>query len=312
VLLLLALDVGVFHRRAHRIGFRDAVVWSAGWISLAVLFGIGVYLWLGTQSALEFATGYAVEFSLSVDNLFVFAVILSAFGVPLAFQHRVLFWGIIGALVMRGAFILAGSALLHAFHWTIYLFAGLLIFAAVRVIKESEPGDPRDNRILRVLGRFVPIVPEYHGQNFTIVRDGKRIGTALLAVLVMIEISDIMFAIDSVPAILSITKDPFLVYSSNVFAVLGLRSLYFVLGGILEQFRYLRFGLAIILGFIGVKLLASDLITIPVWTSLVFIVTVVAGSILFSIIAARLGRRATNHSAVPARFRSAKARREGE
>jgi tellurite resistance protein TerC len=287
VLLLLTLDIGVFHRRAHRIGFREAVVWSTGWVSLAVTFGIGVYFWLGSRPALEYATGYLVELSLSIDNLFVFAVILSAFGVPLPFQHRVLFWGIVGALVMRGGFILAGSALLHAFHWTIYLFAGLLIFAAIRVVKETEPGDPRDNWVLKTLGRFVPIVPEYHGQHFTIVRDGKRVGTALLAVLILIEISDIMFAVDSVPAILAITQDPFLVYSSNVFAILGLRSMYFVLGGVLDKFQYLRFGLALILGFIGVKLLVNEVYEIEVWWSLIFIVTVVSSSILVSLIVSR-------------------------
>jgi tellurite resistance protein TerC len=284
VLALLAIDIGIVHRRAHRITMREATAWTIVWISIALTFGVIVFFWLGSTPALEYATGYLIELSLSVDNLFVFAVIFTALGVPSIYQHRVLFWGIVGALVMRGAFIFAGTAFLHAFHWSIYVFGAFLIVAAVRIVRETGEANPADARILYWLSRVVPLTPHYHGSAFTIVQNGRRVATALFGALVLIEASDLMFAIDSVPAILAITRDPFLVFSSNAFAVLGLRSMYFVLSNVLERFHYLKFGLGIILGFVGLKLMISEVVHLPVWSSLLVMAVCIGASIAASLL----------------------------
>mgnify|MGYP001366470596 CR=1 FL=1 len=246
VLLLLTLDLGIFHRRPHAISVREAALWTAGWVSLAAVFNIGVYLTAGSERGLEFTAGYLVELALSVDNMFVFALIFGWFAVPKAYQHRVLFWGILGALVMRLIFILLGSALLESFHWIIYFFGAFLIYTGFKILRERETHvDPEANLALRLLRRVMPVSSEYHGQRFTIVEAGKRVATPLLAVLVLIEATDLVFALDSVPAIFAITNDPFIVYTSNVFAILGLRSLYFALAGFLRQFHHLHYGLAL-------------------------------------------------------------------
>lgn len=285
ILALLAIDIGVFHRRAHTTTMREATLWTVVWISLASSFGVLVYLWLGARPAIEYATGYLLELSLSVDNLFVIAVILGSLGVPQIYHHRVLFWGIIGALVMRAIFIFAGSALLHAFHWSIYLFGGLLLFAAWRLFRETgQHARPGGSRVLVWMARVIPMTPHFHGSAFFIKRNGRRVATALFAALVLVEASDLMFAIDSVPAILAVTRDPFLVFASNAFAVLGLRSLYFVLNGVLERFSYLKYGLALILGFVGLKLIGSDVVHLPVWSSLLVMFLALGGAILLSVL----------------------------
>jgi tellurite resistance protein TerC len=283
VLALLAIDIGVVHRRAHKIGMREATAWVVVWVTIATAFGVGVYFWLGSTAAVEYTTGYLIELSLSVDNLFVFAVILTALGVPEILQHRVLFWGIVGALIMRGAFIAGGTAFLHAFHWSIYVFGGFLILAAYRLLRESGGGKRADAKIIYWLSRVVPLSPHYYGSSFITVVDGRRVGTALLGALVLVEATDLMFAIDSVPAILAVTRDPFLVFSSNAFAVLGLRSMYFVLAGVLDRFHYLKYGLAVILGFVGLKLISSELIHLPVWTSLLVMAVALGASIALSL-----------------------------
>src|SRR3954454_18552110 len=229
VLLLLGIDLLVFHRREHAVGMREALIWSGVWIGIALLFNAGVYHWFGSARAGEFLTGYLIEKALSVDNLFVFVVIFSFFSVPLALQHRVLFWGIVGALLMRGLFIALGAALLERFHGVIYLFGGFLVLTGIRMLFQKEQSvHPERNPVLRVFRRLVPSVPEYHGPRFTIVKEGKRFATPLLMVVTVVEASDIMFAVDSIPAVFAVTRDPFIVYTSNIFAILGLRALYFV------------------------------------------------------------------------------------
>jgi tellurite resistance protein TerC len=284
ILVFLAIDLGLAHRQVHTISMREALYWTGGWISLAVVFGALVYFWMGARSALEYATGYLLELSLSVDNLFVFAVIFTALGVPEIYRHRVLFWGIIGALTMRGIFIVSGSALLETFHWSVYLFGGLLVFAAIRMTRQSGHPHPGGAPALVFLARVVPMSPHYHGSAFITTINGRKVGTALLAAVVLVELSDIMFAIDSVPAILAVTRDPFLVFASNAFAILGLRSMYFVLSGVLNRFHFLKYGLAVILGFVGLKLMLSDVVELPFWSSIVVIVTCIGVSILASLI----------------------------
>ena len=285
VLLLLTLDLGIFHRRPHAISVREAALWTAGWVSLAAVFNIGVYLTAGSERGLEFTAGYLVELALSVDNMFVFALIFGWFAVPKAYQHRVLFWGILGALVMRLIFILLGSALLESFHWIIYFFGAFLIYTGFKILRERETHvDPEANLALRLLRRVMPVSSEYHGQRFTIVEAGKRVATPLLAVLVLIEATDLVFALDSVPAIFAITNDPFIVYTSNVFAILGLRSLYFLLAGIMDSFRYLKVGLGAVLMFVGGKMALTDVYHMPIALSLGVIVALIGGSILLSLL----------------------------
>ena len=270
VLAMLALDLGVFHRKAHAISMREAFVWTVVWISLALIFNLGVYIWFGQQHGLEFLTGYLIEKALSVDNLFVFLVLFAYFSVPPALQHRVLFWGIVGALVLRALFILAGTALIVKFHWIIYVFGAFLVFTGFKLLAAQENEiHPERNLMLRMFRRVVRrCVPDYRGARFSVKVDGKRYATPLLMVLIVIEGTDIVFAVDSIPAIFAITTDPFIVFTSNIFAILGLRALYFLLAGMMGKFRFLKFGLGLVLAFVGAKMLISDIVHVPIGVSL--------------------------------------------
>jgi tellurite resistance protein TerC len=288
VLAMLALDLGVFHREAHEVRPREAAVWSAVWVSLAVLFALGVYAWRGPDPALQFFTGYLIEKALSVDNIFVFLVIFAAFRVPAPSQHRVLFLGILGALVMRAVFILLGAALLERFHWMMYVFGAVLVVTGVRMFRAGEEHvDPQANPVYRLVRRWIPVVPEYHGTRFTIVRQGRRFATPLLLVLVVVETTDLVFAVDSIPAIFAVTRDPFIVFTSNVFAILGLRAMFFLVAGVMDRFKYLKTGLALVLAFVGVKMIASDLYPIPVPVSLAVIALLIGGAVAISLVVTR-------------------------
>ena len=295
VLAMLILDLKVFHRRAHVVSVRESLLWTGFWIALSLLFNLGIYFWRGDDVALQFLTAYLIEKSLSVDNLFVFLMIFSYFAVPRALQHRVLFWGILGAIVMRLAFILAGIALIEAFRPVLYLFGAFLMLTAVRMARQKERKvDPERNPILRLFRRFLPVSDSYEGDKFFVRRAGRRIATPLLIVVLVVETTDVMFATDSIPAVLGITLDPFIVYSSNVCAILGLRALYFALAGIMGMFRYLNQGLVMVLFFIGVKMVIAEFYEIPVGIALGVVGSVLLGSILLSmIVRARQGAVAT-------------------
>lgn len=285
VLGILALDLLVLHRKAHAVSLREAAAWSCAWVSLALIFGLGVYFFRGAEKGLEFLTGYVIEWSLSVDNLFVFLVIFSYFAVPAVYQHRVLFWGILGALVLRATFIATGTALLANFHWMIYVFGGFLIFTGVKLLFAGEEKiEPEKNPAVLLVRRFMKVTPDYEGQRFFIRRHGKLWATPLFLVLVVVETTDVIFAVDSIPAIFAITLDPFIVYTSNVFAILGLRALFFLLAGVMEMFHYLRVGLSFVLCFVGAKMLIVDFYKIPIGVSL----GVVGGILLLSILASML------------------------
>src|SRR4028119_856843 len=275
VLGMLALDLGVFNRKAHEVRFKEALTWSFVWVALSLVFNWWIYHEFGKQKALEFLTGYVIEKALSVDNIFVFIILFASFAVPKIYQHRVLFWGVIGAIVMRAIFIGLGAALVARFHWIMYVFGAILIFTGFKLMKEgdAEP-HPEKNPIYKFARRLIPAVPEDHGKAFTIVKEGRRYATPLLLVLIAIEATDVVFAVDSIPAIFAITTDPFIVYTSNIFAILGLRAMYFLLAGVHERFHLLSYGLAIVLVFIGGKMLLVDLYKIPVSWSLVFTVVV--------------------------------------
>jgi len=282
VLAMLALDLGVFHRQAHVVKTREALVWSAIWIALALIFNVMIYFWRGPDIALEFLTGYLIEKSLSVDNIFVFLMIFSYFSVPPLHQHKVLFWGILGALIMRAIFIVTGIALIQKFHWIIYIFGAFLILTGVRmVLQKDKEIQPERNPVLRLFKRFLPVTDRYEGGKFFVKRNGKYLATPLFVVLLVVETTDLLFAVDSIPAVLAITLDPFIVYTSNVFAILGLRALYFALAGIVQLFHYLPYGLAAILVFVGFKMLIAEFYKIPVGIAL----GVVAGLLLISVIA---------------------------
>ena len=285
VLAMLGLDLGVFHRRAHEVRVKEALLWTVVWISVALLFNVGVYFWFGSERALEFLTGYLIEKALSVDNIFVFLVLFSYFAVPPAFQHRVLFWGIVGALVMRAVFILLGAALLQSFHWVIYIFGAFLIFTGVKLLlQRGSEVHPERNPLFRQFKRLIPSVGDYRGPRFTVVENGKRFATPLLLVLVAIEATDIVFAVDSIPAVFAVTRDPFIVYTSNIFAILGLRALYFVLAGVMGRFHYLKVGLALVLVFVGGKMTLTDIYRVPIAVSLVVIALLLAGSVVLSLL----------------------------
>lgn len=257
IAIMLTLDLGLLNRKAHTPSYREATIWSAGWVTLALCFS-GVLFWrLGAVKGIEFLTGYVVELSLSVDNLFVFLLIFSYFRVPSQYQHRVLFWGVIGALVMRITIILLGTALIERFHWILYLFGAFLIYTGVKMLvqKDEDQIDPENSVAVKILTKFVPITRTYDGEKFFTRVDGKRVGTLLLLVLVIVEFSDLVFAVDSIPAVFGVTRDPFIVYTSNIFAIMGLRSLFFLLAGVVEKFHYLKIGLALVLTLIGVKML---------------------------------------------------------
>jgi len=285
VLLMLALDLGVFHRKAHEVHPKEALLWTLAWVGLALLFNVGLYVGYGSERAVEFLTGYLIEKALSVDNLFVFLVLFSYFAVPAALQHRVLFWGILGALVMRAGFIAAGAVLIHEFHWVIYLFGGFLVFTGAKLLfHRGEEMQPESNPALRVLRRFVPTTTDYRGTRFFVREGGRWLATPLLIVLLVIEATDIVFAVDSIPAIFAVTDDPYIVFTSNIFAILGLRALYFLLAGMLDKFRYLKVGLGLVLAFVGGKMLLSGLYKVPVALSLGVVVALLAGSILASVL----------------------------
>lgn len=285
VLGMLALDLGVFHRNIHAVSVKEAAIWSVVWISLALLFNVILLFWLGTEPALEYLTGYIIEKSLSVDNIFVFVLIFAYFQVPAAYQHRVLFWGVLGALVMRAILILLGGALLERFHWIIYIFGAFLVFTGIKMARQSEIEiHPDDNPLVKLMRRIFPVTPEYHGEHFFVRQAGKRFATPLLIVLVLVESTDLIFAVDSIPAIFAVTQDTFIVYTSNVFAILGLRSLYFVLAGVIDKFYYLKLGLSVVLTFVGTKmLLVAAGIKIPIYISLLVIVGVLAIAVIASL-----------------------------
>jgi len=290
VLVLLALDLGVFNRRAHAVGMREALGWSALWMTLAAGFGAWVGARMGRQAMLEFYSGYLIEQALSVDNLFVFILIFGYFRIPAALQHRVLFWGILGALLMRGAMIAAGALLLARFHWIIYLFGAFLLITGIKMAFGGDAKvEPEANPVIRLLRRVLPITAHFHGERFFIREAaggaaGRLVATPLFVVLVLVETTDIVFAVDSIPAVFGVTRDPFLVYTSNVFAILGLRSLYFVLAGVIGTFHLLKYGLAIVLAFVGGKMLLSGYGHVPTGVSLAIVAGVLAGSVLLSLV----------------------------
>jgi TerC family integral membrane protein len=299
VLALLALDLGVFHRKAHAVSTKEAAIWSVVWISLALLFNGAIYLFWqrlmpgspasNGEAALEFLTGYLIEKALSVDNIFVFVLIFSFFRVPAAYQHRVLFWGILGALVMRGAMILAGAALIKQFHWIIYVFGAFLIFTGIRMaFHKDEDLHPEDNPLVKLFRRLMPVTGEYREARFFVREAGRLVATPLLLVLLVVESTDLVFAVDSIPAIFAVTDDPFIVYTSNVFAILGLRSLYFLLAGVIDKFHYLKLGLSAVLAFVGVKMLLTDTaFKIPIGASLGVIAVILATAVGASLVRAR-------------------------
>lgn len=288
VLAMLALDLGVFHRKAHVVKIKEALAWSAFWIALALLFNLVIYFWRGPETALEFLTGYLIEKSLSLDNLFVFLLIFSYFRVPPLYQHKILFWGILGALIMRAVFILTGITLIQEFHWVIYIFGGFLILSGIKMgLQKDKEIHPERNPVLRLFRRFMPVTDSYKDNKFFIKRAGRYLATPLFVVLLVIETTDVIFAVDSIPAILAITLDPFIVYTSNVFAILGLRALYFALAGLMRLFHYLHYGLSAILVFVGVKMLLADVYKIPVALALAVIASILLISVIASIIRPR-------------------------
>jgi tellurite resistance protein TerC len=298
VLSMLAVDLGVFHRRAHKVSIKEATIWSVVWISLAMLFNLGLYLfwdklspasnYSNSEAALAFFTGYLIEKSLSVDNIFVFVLIFSFFAVPAIYQHRVLFWGILGALLMRGALIVVGAVLLKEFHWIIYIFGAFLIFTGIRMaLHRNEEMHPEQNPLIKLLRRIMPVTENYEGDHFFIRRAGKLMATPLFLVLLIVETTDLIFAVDSIPAIFAVTNDPFLVYTSNVFAILGLRSLYFLLAGVIDKFYYLKLGLSAVLTFVGTKMVIVDFYKIPVGLSLGAIASILGISVIASLLRSR-------------------------
>jgi len=291
VLALLAVDLGVFHRTAHVVSIKEAAGWSIAWISLALVFNAGIYSFMGPQAGTEFLTGYLIEKALSVDNIFVFVLIFAYFQVPPKYQHRVLFWGIIGALFMRGGMIFAGAYLIKQFHWIIYVFGAFLVFTGIRMATQKEHDiEPESNPVVRLVRRFLPITGEYQGQSFFV---RQRVGaggalklaaTPLFVVLMLVETTDLIFAVDSIPAIFAVTTDPFLVYTSNVFAILGLRSLYFLMAGVIHKFHFLKLGLSAVLVFVGIKMLLTDLYKVPIGVSLAVIALILVGSVVASLL----------------------------
>src|SRR5918993_286894 len=293
VLAMLALDLGVFHRKAHAVSGKEALTWSLVWISLSLVFNAVIYFYwdrmapnstyTNGEAALAFFTGYLIEKSLSVDNIFVFILIFSFFAVPAAYQHRVLFWGILGALIMRGTLIAVGAALLHEFHWIIYIFGAFLIFTGIRMAwHHEEEVQPDKNPVVKFFRKFMPVTENFEQDNFFVRRAGRLMATPLFLILLVVESTDLVFAVDSIPAIFAVTQDPFIVYTSNVFAILGLRALYFLLANVMDQFQYLKFGLSAVLVFVGLKMLAGDVYKVPVGVSLGVIVCVLGTSVLAS------------------------------
>ena len=286
VLLMLALDLGIFHRKTHAVSFKESLAWTVVWVGLAVLFSALIYFWKGPEKSIEFLTGYIIELSLSVDNLFVFILIFSYFHVPHQYQHKVLFWGILGALVMRVIFIFAGVALISKFHWIIYVFGAIIIFSGIKMLLQKDKKiEPDKNPVIRLVKKLLPVTHDYHGDKFFVkIQKGVLAATPLFIVLVFVEITDLIFAVDSIPAILAITTDTFIVFTSNVFAILGLRSLYFALAGMLNLFRFLHIGLATILIFIGIKMVISEVYIMPIEYALITVISILLTSIAASLI----------------------------
>ena len=284
VVAMLVVDLKLFHAEAHESGAKEAGLWVGVWVALALFFGLGVFIWKGSTAAAEYFTGYLIEYSLSVDNMFVFIVIFSYFQVPKALQHRVLFFGILGAIIFRGIFIFAGSALLTNFHWVIYVFGGILIITAIRMVRGTDEVDPSNNPVLKFFQKRFRTTTRFDGQKLFTLEGGKKVATPLFIVLMVIETTDILFAVDSIPAIFAITRDPFIVLTSNVFAILGLRALYFLLAGSMQKFHLLKYGLAVILAFVGVKMILSGFhIEIPILASLAIIAGVLGSTALLSL-----------------------------
>lgn len=286
ILALLALDLGVFHRRDHEVSAKEAAVWTVVWIAVALAFAGLIYSWRGADVTMQYLSGYLIEKSLSADNIFVFVLIFTYFQVPAIYQHRVLFWGILGALVMRGTLIAVGATLLANFHWVIYVFGAFLLFTGIRLVTQKEMSvDPGKNGVVQLLRRFLPVTDGYEGNRFFVRRNGRLFATPLLVVLAIVESTDLMFAVDSVPAIFAVTDDPFIVYTSNVFAILGLRSLYFLLAHVMGKLRFLKIGLSLILTFVGCKMLLTAFVHVPPLVSLSVIVAIltltIGASLLF-------------------------------
>jgi tellurite resistance protein TerC len=285
ILAMLALDLGVFNRRAHVIKVKEALWWTFFWVSLAMLFCLGIYYFKGQEKALEFLAAYLIEESLSIDNLFVFLLIFNYFGIPAQYEHKALFWGILGALILRAVFIIAGVALIAKFHWVIYIFGAFLIFTAIKIAFEKDKEiHPGKNPVLKLLRRIMPVDGSFDGGKFFLKKEGRWVATPMFAVVLLLETTDVIFAVDSIPAVLAISADPFIVYTSNVFAILGLRSLFFAISGIMRLFHYLHYGLAIVLSFVGIKMLLSNIYKIPIGVSLGIIAATVALSIIASIL----------------------------
>ncbi|NJD52179.1 MAG: TerC family protein [Candidatus Methanoperedens sp.] len=289
VFLMLALDLGVFNRKAHVIKIKEALILSIFWISLAIIFNIGIYFLFGPQKALDFLTGYVIEKALSVDNLFVFLMIFSYFHVPSIYQHKILFWGILGALVMRAIFIAAGITLIEEFHAIIYIFGAFLIITGIKMAFQGDKKiEPEKNPLLRYFRRVMPVTESYEEDKFFVKRAGKYFATPLFIVLLVVESTDLLFAVDSIPAVLAITTDAFIVYTSNVFAILGLRALYFALAGVMPMFYYLNYGLSAILTFVGTKMLISDYYKVPTMVSLGVVAGILIAAVIFSVVRARM------------------------
>ncbi|MDO9137533.1 MAG: TerC family protein [Lutibacter sp.] len=285
VLLMLALDLGVFHRKSHEVKIKEALIWSAVWISMAMVFNYGIYVYMGEIKAMEFLTGYVIEKSLSIDNLFVFIMIFSYFNVDKKYQHKVLFWGILGALIMRSIFIFAGVALINKFHWIIYIFGAFLIFTGAKMLfQKDEKMDPNKNPLVKLFERFYPVTDTMHGDRFFVKINAKTVATPLFVVLLLVEFTDLIFAVDSIPAIMAITSDPFIIFTSNVFAILGLRALYFALAGITQYFHYIKYGLSAILVFVGLKMVMVDFYKIPILVSLFTILGILVISVIASLL----------------------------
>jgi tellurite resistance protein TerC len=285
IVAMLALDLGVLHKDAHEVSVKEAAIWSLVWVALSFAFAAGLYRWAGYDYALQFVTGYLIEKALSVDNVFVFLVVFSFFKVPARLQHRVLFWGIFGALVMRAAFIFAGAAMIARFEWIMYVFGALLVYTGYRMLRSGdEHSSPEELAAYRLFRRFVPTTDAYRDDHFFVHESGRWLATPLAAVLVVIESSDLMFAVDSIPAIFAVTRDPFLVFTSNVFAILGLRAMFFLLAGVMDKFAYLKTGLAVILMYVGVKMLAIEFYHVPAGISLLVVAAILAVAIAWSLL----------------------------
>ena len=285
VIIMLSLDLGVFHRKVHKVPVKEAVIWTVVWVTLAMIFNILIYFDMGKTRALEFLTGYVIEYSLSVDNIFVFILIFSFFAVDEKYQHTVLFWGIIGAFIMRGVFIFAGVALITRFHWIIYIFGGFLVITGIKMLSNKNAEiKPDRNPVVKFFRKFLPVTETTHEDKFFIRQNSKSYATPLFLVLIIIESSDLIFAVDSIPAVIAISHDRFIVYTSNIFAILGLRSLYFAISGIMEYFRYLKIGLAFVLTFVGVKMCISNYYEIPILISLLVIISILLISIVASVV----------------------------